>query len=89
MNILIISSLMALSGYVIFLIKDYINKHLSVLLMPLMILIDGIIIYPYYILGIPKFDLVTGILFGTIFKIIIFLLSQKFQNERKQINSNT
>ena len=36
------------------------------------------IIYTYYKLGMAKFDIASGVLVGTISKIIIFLLYQKY-----------
>ena len=42
------------------------------------VLFDTIIIYTYYKLGMTKFDIASGVLVGTISKVIIFLLYQKY-----------
>ena len=73
---LLIPFLMILSAYCLCLIGDYIKEYMIITL-PLMLFFDGLIIFTYYKLGMEKFDMVSGILVGTICKIIIFLLYQK------------
>ena len=76
MIIILIAFLMVLSAYCLCLIGDYLKKDMIITL-PLMMVFDGLIIFTYYKLGMEKFDMASGILVGTICKIIIFLLYQK------------
>jgi len=68
--------LMTSSGYAVALISDYIK---IIILIPtlLMFMFDSIIIYFYYAVGISKLQIMTGIMIGIIFKIIVFILYYK------------
>ena len=77
MTSFLMTILMALVAYITFSLREYVNKYSSILLVFLMFLLDGIIIQSYYMLGTGKYQLITGVLFGTIFKIIVFILLQK------------
>jgi len=77
MTSFLMTILMALVAYITFSLREYVNKYSSILLVLLMFLLDGIIIQSYYMLGTGKYQLITGVLFGTIFKIIVFILLQK------------
>lgn len=67
---------MVLSAYCLCLIGDYLKKNMMITL-PLMMIFDALIIFTYYKIGASKIELASGILIGTISKIITFLLYQK------------
>ena len=77
MTSILIAILMALVGYITFTLREYVNKYSVILLIFLMFVLDGIIVQSYYMLGFGKYELITGVLFGTIFKIIVFIVLQK------------
>tara|TARA_B100000073_G_scaffold287590_1_gene249476 strand:- start:588 stop:833 length:246 start_codon:yes stop_codon:yes gene_type:complete len=76
MIIILIAFLMVLSAYCLCLIGDYLKKDMIITL-PLMMVFDALIIFTYYKIDASKFELASGILIGTISKIIVFLLYQK------------
>ncbi len=76
-----IAFLMALSGYMVALVGDWIKK---VIIIPLsfMLLFDALIVYIFYAIETTKIELMMCIMLGTILKIITFILYQKyFSNE--------
>ena len=77
MTIILITFLMMLSAFCLCLMGDYLKQYM-VITLPIMFLFDTIIIYTYYKLGMTKFDIASGVLIGTISKVIIFLLYQKY-----------
>ena len=77
MTIILITFLMILSAFCLCLMGDYLKQYM-VITLPVMFLFDAMNIYTYYKLGMAKFDISTGILLGTISKVIIFLLYQKY-----------
>ena len=77
----IIALLMTLTGYMVALVGDWIKR---IIIVPIicMILFDSLVIFMYYSLGTSKLQMMTGIMLGTILKIIVFILYQKyFSNE--------
>ncbi len=72
----IIGALMALSGYAVILIGELMKR---IIIIPLvsMLIFDSLIITMYVLLGTTKLQLMTGIMFGTIFKVVIFLLHHR------------
>ena len=68
---------MALSGYMVALVGDWIKK---VVIIPIsfMLLFDSFVIYMFYAIGTTRIQLMMGIMLGTILKIIVFLLYQKY-----------
>jgi len=77
----IIALLMTLTGYMVALVGDWIKR---IIIVPIicMILFDSLVIFMYYSLGTSKLQMMTGIMLGTILKIITFILYQKyFSNE--------
>ena len=76
MIITLIAFLMILSAYCLCLIGDYLKKDMIITL-PLMMVFDALIIFTYYKVGASKLELASGILVGTICKIIMFLLYKK------------
>ena len=77
MTIILITFLMILSAFFLCLMGDYLKQYMIITL-PIMFLFDAMIIYTYYKLGMAKFDIASGVLVGTISKVIIFLLYQKY-----------
>jgi len=72
-TILMIGCLLSLTGFITIII----GKHEIIwfaLMVPFMIIIDGIIIYGHAVLGAEDLNIMTGIMLGTLTKIIIFLL---------------
>ena len=69
--------IMALSGYMGALVGDLVKK---VIIIPVtcMLLFDGFIVYMFYAIGTTRIQLMMGIMLGTILKIIVFLLYQKY-----------
>tara|TARA_R100000458_G_C8024972_1_gene83028 strand:+ start:228 stop:494 length:267 start_codon:yes stop_codon:yes gene_type:complete len=69
--------IMTLSGYMVALVGDWIKK---VIIIPVtcMLLFDGLIVYMFYAIGTTKLQMMMGIMLGTILKIIIFILYQKY-----------
>ena len=69
--------IMMLSGYMVALVGDWIKK---VIIIPVtcMLLFDGLIVYMFYAIGTTKLQMMMGIMLGTILKIIIFILYQKY-----------
>ena len=76
MTIILITFLMMLSAFCLCLMGDYLKKDMIITL-PLMMVFDALIIFTYYKVGASKLELASGILVGTICKIIMFLLYQK------------
>ncbi len=75
-----IALLMALSGYMVALIGDWIKK---VIIIPLsfMLLFDALIVYMFYAIETTRIQLMMGIMLGTILKIITFILYQKYLSD--------
>ncbi len=72
--------IMTLSGYMVALVGDWIKK---VIIIPVtcMLLFDGLIVYMFYAIGTTKLQMMMGIMLGTILKIIIFILYQKYLSD--------
>ncbi len=72
--------IMMLSGYMVALVGDWIKK---VIIIPVicMLLFDGLIVYMFYAIGTTKLQMMMGIMLGTILKIIIFILYQKYLSD--------
>ena len=72
-----IAILMALTGYIVAIIGNWIKK---IIIIPLffMLLFDALIVYMFYVIETSKIQLMMGIMLGTILKIITFLLYQKY-----------
>jgi len=75
-----IALLMALTGYMVALIGDWIKK---VIIIPLscMLLFDSLIVYMFYAIQTTKLQLMIGVMLGTILKIITFVLYQKYLSD--------
>ena len=75
-----IALIMMLSGYMVALVGDWIKK---VIIIPVtcMLLFDGLIVYMFYAIGTTKLQMMMGIMLGTILKIIIFILYQKYLSD--------
>ena len=71
---------MALTGYMVALIGDWIKKIIIVPLLS-MLLFDALIIYMFYAIGTTKLQLMMGVMLGTILKIITFILYQKYLSD--------
>ena len=71
---------MALSGYMVALVGDWIKK---VVIIPIsfMLLFDSFVIYMFYAIGTTRIQLMMGIMLGTILKIIVFILYQKYLSD--------
>ena len=71
---------MALSGYMVALVGDWIKK---VIIIPIsfMLLFDSFVIYMFYAIGTTRIQLMMGIMLGTILKIIVFILYQKYLSD--------
>ena len=74
------SLIMALSGYMVALVGDWIKK---VIIIPVtcMLLFDGFIVYMFYAIETTKIQMMMGIMLGTILKIITFILYQKYLSD--------
>jgi len=75
-----IALIMMLSGYMVALVGDWIKK---VIIIPVtcMLLFDGLIVFMFYAIGTTKLQMMMGIMLGTILKIIIFILYQKYLSD--------
>ena len=80
MNIFMITFLMGINAYIICLLKDIINKHASIILIFLMLILDAIVIF-FLKTNMSKYEIMTGIIAGTLTKTVIFLTI--YNNERK------
>ncbi len=71
---------MALSGYMVALVGDWIKK---VIIIPIsfMLLFDSFVIYMFYAIDTTRIQLMMGIMLGTILKIIVFILYQKYLSD--------
>ena len=71
---------MALSGYMVALVGDWIKK---VIIIPIsfMLLFDSLVIYMFYAINTTRIQLMMGIMLGTILKIIVFILYQKYLSD--------
>ena len=71
---------MALSGYMVALVGDWIKK---VVIIPIsfMLLFDSFVIYMFYAIDTTRIQLMMGIMLGTILKIIVFILYQKYLSD--------
>ena len=72
--------IMALSGYMVALVGDWIKK---VIIIPIsfMLLFDSFVIYMFYAIDTTRIQLMMGIMLGTILKIIVFILYQKYLSD--------
>ena len=68
---------MGFSGYAVALIADYIRK---IIIIPLicMFVFDMVTLYGYYAIETSKLQMMMGVMLGTIFKIVSFILYQKY-----------
>lgn len=73
----IIALLMACSGYMAAIASDWIKKIVIIFII-IMLLFDSGIIYVYYLFETTKIQIISGIMLGTILKVIIFLLYKKY-----------
>jgi len=80
MNIFMITFLMGINAYIICLLKDIINKHASIILIFLMLILDAIVIF-FLKTNMSNYEIMTGIIAGTLTKTVIFLTI--YNNERK------
>ena len=71
---------MALSAYMVALVGDWIKK---VIIIPIsfMLLFDSFVIYMFYAIDTTRIQLMMGIMLGTILKIIVFILYQKYLSD--------
>ena len=76
-----ITFLMGINAYIICLLKDIINKHASIILLPLkMLLLDAVVII-FLKTTMSNYEVITGIIAGTLIKTVIFLTI--YNNERE------
>lgn len=75
-----ITFLMGINAYIICLLKDIINKHASIVLIFLMLILDVIVIL-FLKTNMSNYEIMTGIIAGTLIKTVIFLTI--YNNERK------
>ena len=80
MNIFMITFLMGINAYIICLLKDIINNHASIILIFLMLILDAIVIF-FLKTNMSNYEIMTGIIAGTLTKTVIFLTI--YNNERK------
>lgn len=68
---------MGFSGYAVALIADYIRK---IIIIPLicMFVFDAAVLFGYYSIETSKLQMMMGVMLGTIFKIVSFILYQKY-----------
>ena len=68
---------MGASGYAVALIADYIRK---IIIIPLicMFVFDAAVLFGYYSIETSKLQMMMGVMLGTIFKIVSFVLYQKY-----------
>ena len=71
---------MSINAYIICLLKNIINKHASIVLIFLMLILDAIVIL-FLKTNMSNYELMVGIITGTLIKTIIFLTI--YNNERK------
>ncbi len=75
-----ITFLMGINAYIICLLKDIINRHASIVLIFLMLILDAIVIL-FLKTNMSNYEIMTGIIAGTLIKTVIFLTI--YNNERK------
>ena len=75
-----ITFLMGINAYIICLLKNIINKHASIILIFLMLILDAIVIL-FLKTNMSNHEIMTGIIAGTLIKTVIFLTI--YNNERK------
>tara|TARA_Y100000768_G_scaffold109991_3_gene80897 strand:- start:3503 stop:3745 length:243 start_codon:yes stop_codon:yes gene_type:complete len=80
MNIFITTFLLGINAYIICLLKDIINKHASIILIFLMLILDAIVII-FLKTNMSNYEIMIGIITGTLIKTVIFLTI--YNNERK------
>tara|TARA_R100001480_G_scaffold154326_1_gene159248 strand:+ start:1565 stop:1831 length:267 start_codon:yes stop_codon:yes gene_type:complete len=76
-SVFLIAILMACTGYTVALAEDIIKK-LIIIPIIVMCFFDGAVIYMYSLFGTTKIQLISGVIFGIVLKIISFLLYQKY-----------
>ena len=76
MNSILILLSLGICTYTILKIKDIIDPTLTLALMILMFILDGSILYAFYLLGANNKELSIGILFGTVIKILLLILNE-------------
>tara|TARA_R100000781_G_C4022428_1_gene107638 strand:- start:108 stop:374 length:267 start_codon:yes stop_codon:yes gene_type:complete len=74
---LFMAFIMALSGYMVALVGDWI-KTIIIIPVSFMLLFDALTVYMFYAVGTTRLQLMMGIMLGTVLKIIVFLLYQKY-----------
>jgi hypothetical protein len=73
---LFMALIMALSGYMVALVGDWIKLLIIPILF--MLLFDALTVYMFYAVGTTRIQLIMGVMLGTILKIIVFILYQKY-----------
>tara|TARA_R100000278_G_scaffold100636_1_gene77268 strand:- start:37 stop:303 length:267 start_codon:yes stop_codon:yes gene_type:complete len=68
---------MGFSGYAVALIADYIRKTIIIPLI-CMFIFDIVTLYGYYAIETSKLQMMMGVMLVTIFKIVSFILYQKY-----------
>jgi len=68
--------IIALSGYIVALISDWMQTIIIPLLV--MLLFDLLTVYMFYAINTTKIQLMMGVILGITLKIIVFLLYQKY-----------
>tara|TARA_R110002012_G_scaffold230924_1_gene403672 strand:+ start:1920 stop:2186 length:267 start_codon:yes stop_codon:yes gene_type:complete len=75
-----IATTMGFSGYAVALIGDYIKKMIAIPLL-CMFIFDMVALYGFYMLETSKIQMMFGVMLGTILKIILFVLYQKYLSD--------
>ena len=76
MSSISIASFFALTAYLVCILGDTFKRNLLIL-MPIMFILDGTAVTVIAYIVQIKLPIAVGILFGTVLKIIVFLLYQK------------
>ena len=83
MSSISIASFFALTAYLVCILGDSFKRNLLIL-MPIMFILDGTAVAVIAYIVQIKLPIAVGILFGTVLKVIVFLLYQKhFRNESR------
>jgi len=81
MNSILIILSIGVCTFTILKIRDIIDPTLTLALMIVMFLLDGGILYGFYLLGTSNKEISIGILFGTIIKVLLLLISESKEKE--------
>ena len=80
MGSFLLGIVMMLSGWVVAIFEEQFGKYSMAILLPIMFIIDSAVIFFYWSIGLDKLTIGSGVIIGTLLKLIIFALYNKYND---------